>query len=261
METHRSEWADNDFPNNPLAFNKKSKLNLLASKVSTEIGLLEKVGLVGGTGDLGTALAVHLAKVYESVFLGSRNKEKAESTLRELVSEKGDLVAKTVKAATNDEVVQNCDIIIASVPYESALETLKTLASGFRGNQILISAAAAVKKTENGEFKGSTDSKSLAMRMREFLPPSVKVACAFQTIPANVLYRERENTSFDVLVASEDKETYSRVSALINSIRGLRALYVGSLEQSVELESLTSILLNIAIKNKLRSPSFKVESF
>ena len=199
--------------------------------------------------------------MYENVLLGSRNREKAEATLRELVAEKGDLVAKTVKAATNDEVVQNCDMIIASVPYESALETLKNLTSKFRGNQILISAAASVKKTEKGEFKASVDSRSLAIQMREFLPPAVKVACAFQTIPANVLYRGRENLSFDVLVASEDKETYSRVSALINSIRGLRALHVGSLDQSMEVESLTSILLNIAIKNKLKSPTFKVESF
>lgn len=220
---------------------------------------MEIVGLIGGTGDLGTALAVHLARVYDTVLLGSRNREKAEATVRELVVEKGNL--DNLKAATNDEVAEMSDVVIATVPYESAIETIRCLSQKFRGNQVLISAAAVVKKAENGEFNASIDSKPLAIQIRELLPTSVKVASAFQTVPANVLYKDKDNFSFDVLVASEDKDTFMRVATIINSIKGLRALHVGNLDQSRQVEGLTSILLNIAIKNKLRSPTFRVESF
>jgi len=224
---------------------------------------LQTIGILGGTGDLGTALAFHIARVYDKVLVGSRSKERAESAVRKLIAEKEDAETLTnhLIAATNEEVVSSSDIVIATVPYESAIETLRDLAQKFRGNQLLISASAAIKKTEKGEFISPLNAKSLAVQMREFLPSSVKIAVAFQTVPANVLYKDRNSSSFDVLVASEDKETFAQVSALISSMKGLRALDVGSLEQSGAVEGLTSILLNIATRNRLKSPTFKVESF
>lgn len=200
--------------------------------------------------------------MYDTVLVGSRNKGKAETTIGELLSEKKNEanLQQRLKAASNDEVVTESDIVIATVPYESALETLRALAPKFRGNQLLISAAASVKKTEKGEFKSNLGEKSLALEMRGFLPPSVKVAAAFQTIPANILYKDND-FKFDVLVASEDKETFALVSAFISPIKSLRALHVGSLDLSGEVEGLTSILLNIAIRNRMKSPTFNVASF
>jgi len=223
------------------------------------------IGLLGGTGDLGTALAMHIARAYDVVYLGSRSREKAESAVRELIAEKlaGTSYESHLIPTMNEEVVMKSDVIIATVPYESAIETIRALVPKFRGNQILISAAALVRKiVEIGEFKGPTaDSRPLAIQIREVVPSSVKVAAGFQTVPANVLYKDRDNQTFDVLIASEDAETFSKVSAFVNSLKGLRALSIGSLGQAGEVEGLTSILLNIAIKNKLKSPTFRVESF
>jgi predicted dinucleotide-binding enzyme len=116
---------------------------------------LQTVGLIGGTGDLGTALAIHISRAYDIVLIGSRSKERAESAIRKMIAEKGneEKLGNHLRAATNEEVVSSSDIVIAAVPYESAIETLRALAPKFRGNQLLISAAAAIKKTEKGEFK------------------------------------------------------------------------------------------------------------
>ena len=224
---------------------------------------MEKVGLIGGTGDLGTALAIHIAKAYERVLVGSRNRDKAETAVRTIISESDKMIEleSRLVPATNVDVVVECDILVVTVPYESAMQTIRDLIQDFRGNQLLISAAASLTKVENNEFSSDTGSKPLAVSMREILPRSIKVATAFQTVPANVLYKAREIMNFDVLVACEDREAYSRASAFINSIPGFRALNVGSLDQAGQVEGLTSILLNIAIRNKLRSPTFRVESF
>lgn len=226
----------------------------------------QTIGLIGGTGDLGSALAVHLARKYGKVLVGSRNLEKAKSAVQGVVEEKGgaDYLRERLVPSPNEAVVQKSDIVILTVPYESALQTVRQLAGHFRsdgGGQLLINAAAAVKKSDSGEFFAPIGEKSLTNQIREALPGTVEVAAAFQTIPANVLYKEEVQVTADVLVACEGKEVFREVSELISAIPGLRPLHLGSLELSRDAESLTSTLLNIAIKNRLKSPTIKVVSF
>jgi len=219
------------------------------------------LGIVGGTGDLGNALALHFAKKHE-VILGSRNFEKAMSSVVSIRREKGqrDYLEQNLRPAQNEEVVQKSDIVIVAVPHETSIETIKGLAGQFRGNQILVSAVASVSKTGD-EFVANFDfGKSFAQLFSEALPSSVKVASAFQTVPANVLYKEREINA-DVLVAANEIEVYEMVRDLIVEIEGLRPLYLGTLNLSGDIERLTSLLLNAAKKNKLRSPTLKFNSF
>jgi 8-hydroxy-5-deazaflavin:NADPH oxidoreductase len=227
---------------------------------------LQTIGLIGGTGDLGKALAFHLAKGPDTVLLGSRSQEKAEACVSDIFSEKGasqteigDL-RRHLKPCTNQEVVKLADVVIATIPYENAVDTVRDLTPHFKGNQLFISAAAAVQKSENGEFKAPIGTHSLTLQLRDILPATVKVAAAFQTVPARTLYKGKENFAADVLVASEDKETFVKTAEIVSQIKGLRALHIGSLELSAEIESLTSILLNIGIKNGIKNPTFKVES-
>ncbi len=225
---------------------------------------MQTIGLIGGTGDLGTALAIHLSRRYDKVLIGSRNLEKAKSTVKEIIAQKGnaDYLKERLVPSTNEAVVQAAGIVILTVPYESALQSVRELAAHFKGEgQLLVNAAAAVKKTDSGEFSAPIGEKSLTVQIREILPQSVKLAAAFQTIPANVLYKEKSQVTADVLVASETPEIFQTLSEMISSIPGLRPLHLGSLELSRDAESLTSILLNIAIRNKLKSPTFKVISF
>jgi len=219
------------------------------------------VGIIGGTGDLGTALAIHLAKKHE-VLLGSRILEKARSTVETVRNEKNHpYLLDRLKPCENIEVVERSDILLLTVPHENAFETVKNLADHFRGNQVLISTVAAVAK-KGEEFVVDQDSsgKSFAEKISETVPPTVRVAAAFQTVPANILYKEKE-ISADVLVAVDKEATYDSVSDLVKDIDGLRPLYLGSLKLAGEIEGLTALLLNIAKRNKLKSPTLKFASF
>lgn len=219
------------------------------------------IGLIGGTGDLGTALAVQLSKKYDSVTIGSRSIEKAKSAVKSILEEKGerDYLLNHMKASSNQQVVSTSDLVIATVPHENAIETINALSEYFRGDQLLISAVAVLSKIGN-QFFPSKSIDSVAKQIKLLLPPSVEVASAFQTVPASILYKE-EKISADVLVSAESAQTYEKVAQLISSIDGLRPLYLGNLELAGELERLTALLLNVSIRNKLKSPTLKIASF
>jgi len=219
------------------------------------------LGLIGGTGDLGYALGYHLSKK-NLVLLGSRNLEKAKAAVAEIISEKKNPDSeRNLEAAENSTVVQTCDVIILTVPHTNALETIQNLSQSFRDDQILVSAVAAVSK-KGDDFISEIDAsgKSFAQQIREIVPDSVKVAAAFQTVPANMLYREREMKA-DVPVATDSIAVYNVVSKIVADIHGLRPLYLGSLQLSGEVERLTALLLNIGKRNGLKSPTLLFPSF
>ena len=219
-----------------------------------------KIGFIGGTGQLGAAIAIHLAQQFE-VILGSRSQEKAKATIEKILREKGrrDSLLNNLAAAENREVARTCDLVLLTVPQENAIETVMSLKDSFAGNQVLLSTVSTMKRIGR-EFVSDVASKSISEQVSEILPKSVKVATAFQTVPAHILYEERSISS-DVLVACDSQETYESVGLVIRAINGLRPLYLGSLRLSSEIERLTALLLNIAIKNKLNSPTLKFNSF
>ena len=219
-----------------------------------------KIGFIGGTGQLGAAIAIHLAQQFE-VILGSRSQEKAKATIEKILREKGrrDSLLNNLAAAENREVARTCDLVLLTVPQENAIETVMSLKDSFAGNQVLLSTVSTMKRIGR-EFISDIASKSISEQVSEILPKSIKVATAFQTVPAHILYEERSISS-DVLVACDSQETYESVGLVIRAINGLRPLYLGSLRLSSEIERLTALLLNIAIKNKLKSPTLKFNSF
>lgn len=220
------------------------------------------IGFVGGTGDLGNGIAIHLAREYE-ILLGSRSLEKAKASVETILKEKGkrDYLERNLKAAENRKVVETCKFILLTVPHENSIQTVKELTNYFTGDQILVSAVAPVVKVGK-EFRSSIneDARSISQQISELVPSSVKVATAFQSVPAHILYEEREISS-DVLVTCDDLNTYQSVADVISKIKGLRPLYLGSLNLSGEVERLTALILNIAVRNKLKSPTPKFNSF
>jgi 8-hydroxy-5-deazaflavin:NADPH oxidoreductase len=218
--------------------------------------------LIGGTGELGTALAVHFAKV-SSVLLGSRDLEKSRSVVEKILDDKSndERLRSNLVPSDNFRVVAECNIVILTVPAEVAIRTIKQLSESFRIDQILVSSVAPVEKTENG-FVSKFDSKgrSVTQQISEILPRMVRVATAFQTIPAHILYEERP-ISADVLVSCNELTTYQSVATLVAMLPGLRPLYLGSLDYAGEIERITALLMNVAKRNRLKSPTLKFSSF
>jgi len=210
-----------------------------------------KVGLIGGTGLMGRALASRLATKHQ-VLIGSREKEKGESVAEAIrASSEGE-----VSGGTNVEVAEVCDVAILTVPDLdlSFLEALRTQLGG----KIVISPVVPMR-VENGFMIHSRAEGSAAEEIASVLKES-RIVAALHNIPAATILKKDRKIDFDVLVACDTKPDYDEASRLIASIEGLRPLYVGSLAVARIIEEITPLLLNVARLNGLKRLSVKLVS-
>ncbi|MFY9801294.1 MAG: NAD(P)-binding domain-containing protein, partial [Methanoregula sp.] len=105
-----------------------------------------KIGIVGGTGDIGEGMAMRLSPQFD-VIVGSREKEKAEATCEfgiETLRKRGQKCSLT--GVSNQAAVDNADIVILAIPFRHLLGTLDTL-DGFEG-KIVISPVNPMEKRD-----------------------------------------------------------------------------------------------------------------
>ena len=85
----------------------------------------------------------------------------------------------------------------------------------------------------------------------------MKMVSAFQTLPAPRLANLDDKLGFDVIVCADDEAAKKTVMGLAEQLGDIRALDGGSLEEAKLVESLTPLLINLAIKNKTKPLSIK----
>jgi len=214
-----------------------------------------KIGLVGGTGNIGEGLAIRWAKNKEhEIFIGSRNEEKAKNKAEkyEKILRKNGYEPK-IKSGKNSYVVKNSDVVLLSIPYECIEDMLPDLRELF-ANQIVISPIVPMYKSKN-----SFECKKIcaAENIRDILPNSVKVVSAFHTVPAPNLRKIDYAFDSDVVVFGDEKKAKEAVFMLIEEIKGLRALDGGPLSLSYLCEGITPLLLNISMRNDVKHPTIK----
>jgi NADPH-dependent F420 reductase len=208
-----------------------------------------KIGIVGGTGDIGEGMAMRLSPYFD-VVVGSREQDKAEATCtmgRELLKKRGK--ACSLKGVTNQEAIDASDIVILAIPYKHVAGTLSTL-QGFE-DKIVVSPVNPMEKQDHFVFVPPAEG-SAALMIRKILPPKARICSAFNTIAANKWKALDEELEYAVPVCSDDAEAKKEVMAVVNRISRLKAFDAGPLSVSCMVESLTPLLLNIARYNKMR---------
>jgi NADPH-dependent F420 reductase len=208
-----------------------------------------KIGIVGGTGDIGEGMAVRLSPLFE-VIVGSREKEKAEATCQfgiETLKKRGQKCSLT--GVSNQEAVDNAEIVILAIPFKHLLGTLETL-HGFEG-KIVISPVNPMEKKDFFTFVPPAEG-SAALLIKRLLPPTARICTAFNTIAANRWKLLEEELDYSVPVCGDDPESKQQVMEIVNRISKLHAYDAGPLAASPLIESLTPLLLNIARYNKIR---------
>ncbi len=208
-----------------------------------------KIGIVGGTGDIGEGMAIRLSSQFE-IIVGSREKEKAEVTCEfgiETLQKRGQKCSLT--GVSNQEAVDNAEIIILAIPFKHLLGTLETL-HGFEG-KIVISPVNPMEKKDFFTFVPPAEG-SAALLIKRLLPPTARICTAFNTIAANRWKLLDEELDYSVPVCGDDPEAKQQVKDIVNRISKLHAYDAGPLAASHLVESLTPLLLNIARYNKIR---------
>jgi NADPH-dependent F420 reductase len=208
-----------------------------------------KIGIVGGTGDIGEGMAMRLSPIFD-VVVGSREQDKAEATCtmgRELLKKRGKECS--LKGVGNQAAIDDADVVIIAIPYKHLVGTLETL-HGFEG-KIVISPVNPMEKQDHFCFVPPVEG-SAALLIRRMLPKEARICSAFNTIAANKWKALDEELDYSVPVCGDDAEAKKVVMEIVNKISRLHAFDAGPLSVSCMVESLTPLLLNIARYNKMK---------
>ena len=202
----------------------------------------ETIAILGGTGDLGTGLALRWAKAGHRLIIGSRVQERALAAAAKLNAKvKPDKGRHPVRAMANTEAASEGDVVVLTVPAEHQVSTLESVRAALKG-KILVDTTVPLAHPKIGTVQ-LPEQGSAGNRAQEFLGPDIMVVSAFQNIAAHLLHSE-VHIECDVLVTGNSRRARSRVIELVESA-GLRGWHAGPIQNSAASEALTSVLIQI----------------
>jgi NADPH-dependent F420 reductase len=227
-----------------------------------------KIGIIGGTGQMGRGLALRWAKNHD-LLIGSRSFDKSQKTAKELAKiARGFYQNKmhgSINGAPNGTVIKESKTVVLTIPPAAACPFISEFRRYFNPKQLVVSTVVPMKKREKfyvytpisvkGIVRG--EGKSAAELIQEVIKPT-QVVSAFHTVPAAYLNNLDAVLNIDVFVSSNDDSATNRAAKLICDIPNFRPLKVGPLKNSRLIESITPLLLNTAILNNLKDPSIRV---
>ena len=205
-----------------------------------------KIAILGGTGDQGPGLALRWALAGEEVIIGSRAKEKAEKVAAELNAELG---AAKIRGLDNVQAAAEADIAVLTVPYSAHLATLESVKAHVQG-KIFIDVSVPLDP-ENPRRMKMPAAGSATEEAQAFLGEGTKVVAAFQNVAAHLLRDPKHAIDCDILVCGNDAEAKKVVMGLVVKM-GMHPIDVGPAESARVVESLTSMLIRLNIKNKVK---------
>ncbi len=200
---------------------------------------MKTIAVLGGTGKEGKGLAYRWAKAGYRVLIGSRNPEKAKTTALEIL----DLLGGNafVDGTTNLKAAQEAEIVAVTVPYAAHRETIEGVKEALNG-KILVDVTVPLVPPKVTKVQ-MPPAGSAAQEAHEILGESVEVTSAFQNISHELLLHD-EPVACDVLVTGTSKEARFETLKLVLAA-GLTGWDAGPIENSVVIEGLTSVLINI----------------
>jgi 8-hydroxy-5-deazaflavin:NADPH oxidoreductase len=211
----------------------------------------ETIAILGGTGDLGTGLAIRWAKAGHEIIIGSRTQQKADAAVAELKK----LSPQTkARAMENSAAAAAGEIVVLTVPFEHQLSTLESVRSGLEG-KILIDVTVPLIPPKVGTVQLPPEG-SAGKRAQNFLGDGVRVVTAFQNVAAHLLQQDVK-IECDVLVAGNSKEARDKVVELVEEA-GMSGWHAGPIENSAAAEALTSILIQINRRHSISHSGIKI---
>ncbi|HLY84598.1 MAG TPA: NADPH-dependent F420 reductase [Acidimicrobiales bacterium] len=204
------------------------------------------IGVLGGTGPAGQAVALRLASAGLHVTMGSRSKERCvgicdgltqQWAARELPLHAGD----NAEAAT-------ADLVIVATPWDAAALTAGSVASALEG-KVVVSMANAIVRLGDEFLPLFPPRGSIAAGVQAAVPGAF-VAAALHHVPARELADLDSELNWDVLVCSDHAAALKATCEMINMVPGLRALDAGRLSSAAPIEALTPVLLQLNIRYK-----------
>jgi 8-hydroxy-5-deazaflavin:NADPH oxidoreductase len=198
------------------------------------------VGILGGTGPAGQALAARLAAAGHDVVVGSRSEEKAAAACAELRARWPDYDLSRLEPASNGGAAKST-LVVVGTQWAAAEPTVASVADALAG-KVVVSIGNALTKVGKELRPVDLPAGSVAAAVQAAAPDAL-VAAAFQHVPARELGQLDHDMECDVLICADHAEARDATAALVRAIPGLRPLYAGSLAMAGTVEAFTAVLV------------------
>lgn len=210
------------------------------------------IAILGGTGPEGSGLGLRWAAAGHQVIIGSRLTEKGKGVAKELL----DLLPEgKINGTDNLSAAEVADLSVLTVPYSAQEPTLAHIKGALQG-KILVTVVAPTKKPVARVWR-LPSGLSAAEEAQLQLGENIRVVAAFQNIGAHHLKDRDHQLDCDVLVCGDLKADKEIVLDLCNDA-GLRGVNAGALQNASVVEGLTSLLIGINIRNKVKSAGIRI---
>lgn len=207
-----------------------------------------RIGILGGTGPAGRALAVRLASVGIKTVVGSRSAERADEICDGLLAQWPDHDLPLSGAANPGAA--SCEVVVVATPWDAAAATAATVADELSG-KVVISMANALAKMGR-EFQPLVPSRGSIAAAVQAAVPQALVSGALHHVPAHDLGDLNQPVDCDVLVCSDHPEATTTTMEIMNKLPGVRALDAGPLSGASPVEAFTAVLLQLNVRYKTR---------
>lgn len=189
------------------------------------------VAIVGGTGNLGAAIAGRLGKAGIRVVIGSRVAEAAQKVAAEL--------GRGIAGMANAQAAAAADIVIVTVPFAAQEAVLRDIAPHVVGKVVCDTSVPLVPpRVMRVQLPAEG---SAAVRAQNILGEGVTVVSGFHNVAAHKLATD-DQVECDVLVFGDDKAARAQIVAIAEAA-GLRGIHAGALVNSAAAEAMTSVLI------------------
>ena len=209
------------------------------------------LAILGGTGDLGSGLALRWITAGYRVIIGSRERQKATTTCSALCSilAERDVDASLLSDMDNASAAAAADIVVLTVPFSHQQSTLADVKEQLAG-KILVDVTVPLMPPKVGTVQ-LPSAGSAAQTAQNFLGDSVRVVSAFQNVAADHL-KSGNDIDCDVLICGNDPEARAAVVKLVEAC-GTRGFQAGPIQNAAAAEALTSVLITINRQFKCHS--------
>jgi NADPH-dependent F420 reductase len=207
-----------------------------------------RIGILGGTGPAGSALAARLASIGFEVVIGSRSKYRAMEARDGMVA-KWPQIADLLSFGDNPAAA-DCEVVVIATPWDSAATTAQEYQDALAG-KVVVSMANALVRVGH-EFQPLVPPRGSVAAHVQAAVPRCRVVAACHHLPAAALGHLGEPIDSDVLICGDDPDAVITISDIVSKIPGCRPLDAGELSNATAIEAFTAVLLQLNVRYKTR---------
>ncbi len=213
------------------------------------------VAILGGSGQQGSGLAQRFANAGIPVIVGSRDEGRARLTIAGWTRPAGH---PPIEALNNAAAVARARTVVLAVPFSTVDVLLDEVGPHFVDGALVVDVTVPVSFVAGKMTMADVPEGSAAEHVRARLPPGVRLACAFKTLPAHLLGAGGRPLYCDEFVCGDSDGARAEASALVALLPGVRAVDLGPLSRARSIEHLTALAIAINRRHKIHDARFRV---